>query len=120
MRQLADQARLKLQDCLIIQDDLSLQPGVVRNRMSGSSGGHKGVQSVIAAFQSEEIRRIKIGVGLPADGTPVARYVLTPFDTAQRDTVEQACRQAATRVLEMLKTHPGLPRKRRHPKPGKV
>jgi peptidyl-tRNA hydrolase len=46
--------------------------------MSGSSGGHKGVQSTIAAFQSEEIRRIKIGVGLPTDGTPVARYVLTP------------------------------------------
>jgi aminoacyl-tRNA hydrolase len=113
MRQLADQAQLKAQDCLIIQDDLSLQPGVVRNRMSGSSGGHKGVQSIIAAFQSEEIRRIKIGVGLPTDGTPVARYVLTPFDAAQRDTVEKACRQAATRVLEMLKTHRGLPRKRR-------
>jgi len=113
MRQLADQAQLKVQDCLIIQDDLSLQPGVVRNRMSGSSGGHKGVQSVIAAFQSEEIRRIKIGVGHPADGTPVIRYVLTPFDTAQRDTVENACRQAATRVLEMLKAHRGLPRKRR-------
>ena len=106
MRQLADQAQLKAQDCVIIHDDLSLQPGVVRNRMSGSSGGHKGVQSIIAAFQSEEIRRIKIGVGLPTDGTPVARYVLTPFDAAQRDTVEKACRQAATRILEMLKTHP--------------
>jgi peptidyl-tRNA hydrolase len=120
MRQLADQAQLKAQDCLIIQDDLSLQPGVVRNRMSGSSGGHKGVQSIIAAFQSEEIRRIKIGVGLPTDGTPVVRYVLTPFDAAQRDTVEKACRQAATRVLEMLKTHRCLPRKRRQLKLGKV
>jgi aminoacyl-tRNA hydrolase len=105
MRQLADQAQLRAQDCVIIQDDLSLQPGVVRNRMSGSSGGHKGVQSIIAAFQSEEIRRIKIGVGLPTDGTPVARYVLTPFDTAQRDTFEKVCRQAATRVFEMVKTH---------------
>jgi aminoacyl-tRNA hydrolase len=110
MRQLADQAQLKVQDCLIIQDDLSLQPGVVRNRMSGSSGGHKGVQSIIAAFQSEEIRRIKIGVGPPTDGTPVARYVLTPFDAAQHDIVEKACRQAATRVLEMLKAHPPLRR----------
>ena len=105
MRQIADQAQLKAQDCVIIQDDRHLQPGVVRKRMNGSSGGHKGVQSIIAAFQSEEIRRIKIGVGLPTDGTPVARYVLTPFDTAQRDIVENACRQAATRVLDMLKLH---------------
>ncbi len=103
MRQLADQAQLRAQDCVIIQDDLSLQAGVVRNRMSGSSGGHKGVQSIIAAFQSEEICRIKIGVGLPTDGTPVARYVLTPFEPAQRDIAESACCQAVTRVLEMIK-----------------
>ena len=103
VRQLADQAQLKAQDCVIIHDDLYLQPGVVRNRLRGSSGGHKGVQSIIATFQSEEIRRIKIGVGLPTDGTPVDRYVLTPFDTAQRDIVEKACHHAATRALEMLK-----------------
>lgn len=105
MRQLADQAKLKAQDCVIIQDDLHLKPGDVRNRMSGSSGGHKGVQSIIAAFQSEDIRRVKIGVGLPTDGTPVTRYVLTPFKTSERDMIEHACRQAATRVLEMIKKH---------------
>jgi UDP-N-acetylmuramoyl-tripeptide--D-alanyl-D-alanine ligase len=106
MRQMADQLKLRNQDCVIIHDDINLMPGTVRNRMSGSSGGHKGVQSIIAAFQSEDIRRVKIGVGLPTDGTPVTRYVLTPFETSKRDTVENACRQAATRVLEMIKMHP--------------
>jgi PTH1 family peptidyl-tRNA hydrolase len=105
MRQLAGHYNLQPQDCVIIQDDVYLKPGNVRNRMSGSSGGHKGVQSIIAAFQSEEIRRIKIGVGLPIDGTPVATYVLTPFKTSERDMIENSCRQAATRVLEMLKKH---------------
>jgi PTH1 family peptidyl-tRNA hydrolase len=105
MRQTADQGKLRAQDCLIIHDDIHLQPGVVRNRMSGSSGGHKGVESIIAAFQSEEVRRVKIGVGVPTDGTPVTRYVVTPLKTSQRDTIEQACGQAATRVLEMIKMH---------------
>jgi len=103
MRKLADQEKLRTQDYVIFQDDINLQPGDVRTRMSGSSGGHKGVQSIIAAFQSEEIRRVKIGVGLPTDGIPVARYVLTPFKTSQRDTIENACHTAATRVLEMIK-----------------
>jgi UDP-N-acetylmuramoyl-tripeptide--D-alanyl-D-alanine ligase len=107
MRQLADRIKLKVQDCVIIQDDLHLKPEDVRNRMSGSSGGHKGVQSIIAAFQSEHIRRVKIGVGLPTDGTPVPQYVLTPFEPSARDTMEKACRQAATRVLDMLKLHAG-------------
>jgi UDP-N-acetylmuramoyl-tripeptide--D-alanyl-D-alanine ligase len=105
MRQLAEQGGLRPQDCVIIHDDLHLPLGVVRNRMSGSSGGHKGVQSIIAAFQSEDIRRVKIGVGLPTDGTPVPRYVLTAFEPSARDTMETACRQAATRVLDMLKLH---------------
>ena len=95
--------QLKIQDCVVIQDDIHLKPGEVRNRMSGSSGGHKGMQSIIAAFQSEGIRRVKIGVGVPTDGTPVARYVLTPFEGPERDSVENACRQAATRVVEMIK-----------------
>lgn len=105
MQQLANQWKLSPQDCVIIQDDLNLKLGVVRPRRRGSSGGHKGVQSIIAAFQSEDIRRVKIGVGLPTDGTPVTRYVVTPFKTTERDTIETACRQAATRVLEMIKTH---------------
>ncbi len=93
MRQLAEQGKLKPQDCVMIQDDINLKPGDVRTRMSGSSGGHKGVQSIIAAFQSENIRRVKTGVGLPTDGTPVTRYVLTPIEPAARDTMENACRQ---------------------------
>ncbi len=106
MRQLAEHYNLKPQDCVIIQDDLHLNRGDVRNRMSGSSGGHKGVQSIIAAFQSEDIRRVKIGVGTPTNGTPVARYVLTPFEPSERETIETACSKAAIRVLEMIKTYP--------------
>jgi PTH1 family peptidyl-tRNA hydrolase len=105
MRQAADQGKLQAQDCLIIHDDIYLKPGRVRHRMSGSSGGHKGVQSIIAAFQSEEIRRVKIGVGVPTDGTSVMEYVVTPFKNSERDVIEQACGQAASRVLEMIKKH---------------
>jgi UDP-N-acetylmuramoyl-tripeptide--D-alanyl-D-alanine ligase len=105
MRELAERHTLKVQDCVIIQDDINLKPGVVRPRKKGSSGGHKGVQSIIAAFQSEDIRRVKIGVGLPTDGTPVPQYVLLPFDPSARDTMEMACRQAADRVLDMLTLH---------------
>ncbi|HEY5932876.1 MAG TPA: hypothetical protein VIT63_08155, partial [Nitrospira sp.] len=74
-------------------------------RTKGSSGGHQGMQSIIAAFQSEDIRRVKIGVGLPTDETPVTKYVLTPFEMSKRNTIEIACRQAATRVLDMVKMH---------------
>ena len=103
MRQIADQLKLTPHDCVIIHDDINLKPGVVRNRMSGSSGGHRGIESIIAAFQSENMRRVKIGVGQPPNGKTVTRYVLTPFKPAERDTIEKSCSQAANRVLEMIK-----------------
>lgn len=105
MRQLADSAELLPDACLVLHDDINLKPGVVRNRMSGSSGGHKGMQSIIAAFQTEDIRRVKIGVGAAPEGMPVSRYVLSPIEASKVDTVEDACRVAATRVLEMLTAH---------------
>lgn len=105
MRHLTDQAGLAPQDCVVVHDDINLKPGVVRNRLAGSSGGHKGMQSIIAAYQSEEIRRVKIGVGSAPEGMPISRYVLSPIEASKVDTIEEACRTAATRVLEMIKAH---------------
>jgi len=105
MRDLVDSTHLVVADCLIIQDDINLKPGDVRNRLRGSSGGHNGVQSIIAAFESEEIRRVKIGVGSPPEGTPALRYVLTPVRTELRETIDDACHEAAVRALGMIKEH---------------
>lgn len=105
LHELVDQTDLRPQDCVILHDDINLKPGVVRNRLSGSSGGHKGMQSIIATFHTEDVRRVKIGVGLPPEGMPVSRYVLSPVDPALADTVGDACRVAASRVLEMIKVH---------------
>ena len=49
--------------------------------MAGA-GGHKGMQSLIVAFQSEEFRRVKIGVGRPSSDEELLQYVLTPFTAA--------------------------------------
>ncbi|MBX3283776.1 MAG: aminoacyl-tRNA hydrolase [Actinobacteria bacterium] len=105
MRELADQAGLRDRDCLFVHDDINLKPGVVRNRMGGSSGGHKGAQSIVAAFQSEDVRKVKIGVGLPPEGTTVTQYVLSPAKGELAETMDKASAQAASRVMDMLKLH---------------
>ena len=48
---------------LILHDEISFEPGVIRIRRKGSAGGHNGLKSVIAHLDSEEFPRIKIGVG---------------------------------------------------------
>jgi PTH1 family peptidyl-tRNA hydrolase len=48
---------------VIIYDDLALEPGRIRLRMGGSSGSHNGMQHVIDTLQTQDIKRIRVGIG---------------------------------------------------------
>jgi PTH1 family peptidyl-tRNA hydrolase len=60
---------------LVIHDDLDLPFGKLRYRRRGSSGGHRGVESLIHALGTSEFSRLKIGIGR-RDGADSAEYVL--------------------------------------------
>jgi PTH1 family peptidyl-tRNA hydrolase len=90
------------EDLLLIYDDIDMELGKVRTRLKGSAGGHNGVQSVIDALGTEDIRRVKIGIGRPAHKAQVPDHVLTVFEPEEEDTVAAAVTAAAARVLELL------------------
>ena len=52
---------------LILHDEISFDPGILRIRRKGSAGGHNGLKSIIAHLASEEFPRVKIGVGKKPD-----------------------------------------------------
>ena len=87
---------------ILVFDDLSLPIGTVRVRMKGSSGGHTGMGSIIETFQTEKLRRVKIGVGLPQGNSSVPEYVLTPFSASAQPVIDRACAVAADRILELV------------------
>jgi len=79
---------LDLDRVLIAYDDFALPLGKIRLRASGSSGGHRGMESVIAALGTEDVARLRLGVGeerVPAD---YRDYVLSDFPARQRDELE--------------------------------
>ena len=89
-------------DLVLVYDDIDLQLGKVRTRLKGSAGGHNGVRSVIEALGTEDIRRVKIGIGRPAHKAQVPDHVLTVFEPEEEDTVAAAVTTAAARVLELI------------------
>lgn len=89
--------------CILVFDDLDMPLGAVRTRMSGGAGGHRGVTSILEAFQSDAFRRVKVGIGQEGAKLDRVAYVLTPFTEASRPTVDQATELAATHVLELAK-----------------
>jgi PTH1 family peptidyl-tRNA hydrolase len=73
----------------------------VRVRIKGSSGGHNGVRSVIETLGTEDLRRVKVGVGRPEGRGGVADHVLAAFEPEEEEIVSAAVDAAAQRVLEL-------------------
>ena len=91
-------------DLILVYDDIDLPLGTVRVRMKGSAGGHNGVRSVIEALGTDDIRRVKVGVGRPEHKAHVPDHVLTPFEASELPAVDEAVETAVQRVLGLLRT----------------
>ena len=82
------------EDLLVICDDLDLPLGKLRLRQGGSSGGHRGMESIASALGSQDFCRIKVGIGRPGrddetavfDENTIVSYVLSDF-TSQEEVV---------------------------------
>ena len=57
--------KIDIEDILVIYDDMAIEPGVIRLRQDGSSGGQKGMQNIIDNLGTENIKRMRIGIGEP-------------------------------------------------------
>lgn len=92
---------LAMPDLLVIHDDLDLPLGKLRLRPSGSSGGHKGMQSIIEALGSQDLFRLRIGIGRPVHGEP-PDYVLSDFPPDELITMETAYDRAVAAIVSFV------------------
>ena len=87
------------QQVIVLHDEISFDPGIIRIRRKGSAGGHNGLKSVIAHLSSEDFPRIKIGVGKkPSPDYDLVDWVLGKFPegdlaamSARFDDIKSAC-----------------------------
>jgi len=81
-------------DLLVIHDDLDLPLGRLRYRGRGSSGGHRGVESIFEALGTQQFARLKIGIGRE-ESRDATDYVLSPIQARERSTLDRALQRAA-------------------------
>lgn len=88
--------------CILVFDDLSLPIGSIRYREAGGAGGHRGVASVLEAFQSSAFQRLKLGVGQAHARHNQLNYVISPWDTLSRPQIDLGIRAASNHISAML------------------
>lgn len=82
--------KVDLKDLLVVCDDLDLELGQIKIRPQGSSGGQRGLQSIIERLGTQDFCRLRVGIGRPKSSQDAAKYVLSRFMRKESITVKQA------------------------------
>jgi len=80
---------------LVVSDDVYLPLGFVRVRATGSSGGHRGLESIEAAVGGRDYARLRVGVGAAENAAALREHVLEEFAPEELPALAEAVRLAA-------------------------
>lgn len=106
-------------DLIVILDEAALPWGMLRIRERGSAGGHKGLESVIAAVGTSEFLRVRLGIQPPqGTGDDLTEYVLTRLSPEERRQAEEMVAEAAEAVRVILREGPSRAMARFNRRPG--
>ncbi len=83
---------------LVVSDDFELSLGSLRIRLKGSSGGHNGLGSVLENLGTQQVPRLRLGIGPVPSGEDPADFVLKAFASGEKKAVEEAIQTAAEAV----------------------
>lgn len=84
-------------DVLIIYDDLYLPFGALRIRKKGGAGGHRGMESILSALGTEEVPRLRFGIG-PPPPSGYEYFVLSEFSDQEMRMLSSFLNRAADAV----------------------
>lgn len=87
---------------LVVYDDLDLPRGTVRMRPEGSSGGHKGMRSIIEQLGDQSFPRLRIGIGRPPGQMDPADYLLHDFSAEEEAQLEETLGRAVSAIETWL------------------
>jgi peptidyl-tRNA hydrolase, PTH1 family len=94
--------KLSLSNVLIAHDDLDLPFGTLRMRPGGGPGGQKGLASTIEQLGTQDIPRLRLGIGRPPGRMDPAAYVLQDFSRDEMKELSSILDRAADAVLTFV------------------
>jgi aminoacyl-tRNA hydrolase len=115
LRQLFDAERLFPHNSILVHDEVELPVGSIRGRVEGGPGGHRGVGSVLSAFDDHRFRRVKIGIGRPPSGVAMDKHVLSQFRPDEQEALERAEKLALDQILLFINELIAVAMAKRHP-----
>jgi PTH1 family peptidyl-tRNA hydrolase len=91
----------KIEEVVVIHDDLDLPFGTIRFKKGGGHGGHKGLKSTDEKITREYIR-VRMGIGKPEHKGEVSSYVLSDFNFLEKEHLNMWILQTCEAIEDLL------------------
>lgn len=103
VKQIVDSGGVKLENLVILYDDLDIPLGEIRVRKEGGAGSHKGMISIVQELEEVRFSRVRIGIGPLPPNTEATDYVLTPVGGDQIRLLDRGLELAKKALLYILR-----------------
>jgi PTH1 family peptidyl-tRNA hydrolase len=91
-----------ISELTVVCDDINIELGRIRLRASGSSGGHKGLASIISTLGRDDFARLRVGIATEMHKGDITNYVLSPFKRKESRNVAHVITLAADTLTCMI------------------
>ncbi|CAM3959352.1 aminoacyl-tRNA hydrolase [Cohnella lubricantis] len=105
VRGFMDFYKARLEDMIVVYDDLDTETGRIRLRYQGSAGGHNGIKSIIQHVGTQTFNRVRMGISRPKPGVQIVDYVLGTFPKGEQPEVRRMVEEACD-AIEFALSHP--------------
>ena len=91
---------IDINDILVIYDDIDFEVGTFKIKRNGSAGGHNGIKSIINMLNTEEIKRVRIGIS--KNTIPLEDYVLQKFSKEDYEKVSNLLPEISNAIDDFM------------------
>lgn len=102
-QQLTDWLLSSPHDVIVVHDEADFPLGKIQVKRNGSSAGHRGVQSLMDSWRTQDFIRVRIGVGRPDNGDGLVDHVLDSFDRGERAQLPAVISRATDAVIAIMR-----------------
>jgi len=103
-KKVLDTYKVKVEDIVVIHDDLGIETGKIKIVFDKGDNGHKGIISIFNTIETKNFYRIRIGIGGEKIQVPYVSYVLSPFNQQEKEKINNAIGKAVQAMEVIIKS----------------
>ena len=95
--------KIEMDQLIVIYDDIDIEPGIIKVRKTGGPGTHNGMKSVVQELNTQDFKRIRVGIGKPQNNENLIEYVIGAISEEDKEKLDKGTDLAKEAVIEVIK-----------------